>query len=87
MLRLVLPNRFAVCGRCMHRHAAKVQRDGIDILGELHRAERHVAGLLPRPLTDDQRRVFRESIRDANRHRARRAAEDRQRPVFINTFA
>lgn len=87
MTALALPGRFPICGRALHRHAAKVKRDGIDILAELHRAERYVEPILSRSLTTDQLCRFRESIRDALKHSARRHHENGKRPTTVNTYA
>lgn len=86
MKRLVLPGRFPI-GCLLHRHAVKVERAGIDMLNTLHAAERYVSPHLRRPLSDAERCRFREAIRDANRHSARRAAEDRQQPRYLDTYA
>ncbi len=66
MKLITLPARFPVTGAGLHRHAAKVQLAGIDMLAELHHAERHVTALSSRPLSSDERRRFREAIRSAH---------------------
>ena len=72
-MRVALPARFPVCGRALHRHAAKVTRTGVDILAELHHAERHVTRLGAN-LTPGQRVVFREAIRNAHKNTTRACA-------------
>lgn len=66
-MKLALPDHFPV-GRLLHRHAAKVKRDGIDTLAVLHDAESYAMQSMRRVLTDRERCVFRESIRSAYRN-------------------
>lgn len=64
-MRLTLPDRFPATSGALRRHADKVRMQGVDMLGVLHDAEAHVNAIMPYQLSTNERRVFRESIRDA----------------------